>query len=998
MLSGNEIRQKFVTYFSDKLNHLHLPSSGLIPDNPTVLLTTAGMLQFVPIFLGYQNPTEPPRVVTYQKCARAGGKDSDIENVGRTPRHHTFFEMLGNFSFGDYFKKEIIPWAWEFVTKDLALPEEKLWITIYQDDDEAYDIWKNVVGIPEHKILRCGKKDNFWGPPGPTGPCGPCTEIHYDLGEHLNCGPSCAPSKCSCDRFVEIWNLVFMELYLDEDGNYTQLEKKNVDTGMGLERISMVVQGKTSTFETDLLKPILDKVCEITGKEYNKDTKTNISLRIITDHARCVTFLISDGLVPGNVGRNYVLRMILRRALRHGKILGIDGTFLHKIVDTIINQFKNAYPELEGNRDKVIDVIKTEEERFSKTIDRGYAILMQNIYETLETVILKMFAMAKKNSEIYNYLAQDDDIKLLLEEYKHFDESYKTETNNATISTDYTSNKLMEILNKVNIQVSNDDIINNKTEKIKNDFLISMYSLVYDRINKLNNIQPVSEIESLLENCKIQGKDAFTLYDTFGFPLELTVEITREYGIEVDITEFEKYMSEQKEKAKQAHVAESLTDELVYADILKETGPTKFVGYEQTRVNSRILKIIKDGKIVSSAQAGDLIELVIDPTPFYAESGGQIGDTGNLIAQGIIIEVINTTKYEDLFIHKCEIKEGEVKINSLVNAETDIKRRKDIACHHTATHLIHSALKKVLGNDVNQSGSMVAPDRARFDFSYNKALTFEELKQVEYWVNVWIADDFKRKVEIMRPEEAKAAGAIALFGEKYGDNVRVISYANISKELCGGTHIDNTGQILICKIVSETAIAAGVRRLELICGKYALELINIYEKEVHNLSGILKVPAEELTDRVEKIVEEMKMADKKIKLLNTELALSKVDNLINSAIEFNGYKLLSGRLDNIDSDALKSSVEKLSDKLGDSIVVLGSSDKETDKVTILVKVSDKLVKEGYNAGNIANKVASMCGGKGGGKPNFAQAGAKDPSRLNEALANLKNILKELIKA
>ena len=884
MITGNELRQKFVDYFKNKHNHNHLPSSSLIPDNPTVLLTPAGMLQFVPIFLGYSDPPNPPRAVTYQKCARAGGKDSDIENVGRTPRHHTFFEMLGNFSFGDYFKKEVIPWAWEFVTVDLKLPTEKLWVTIYKDDDESFEIWKNDVGVPAEKIIRCGKKDNFWGPPGPTGPCGPCTEIHFDLGEDLRCGPDCKPGTCDCDRWVEIWNLVLMEMYLDEDGNYTQLENKNVDTGMGLERIAMVCQNKRSTFETDLLKPILDKVCEITDKEYNKDKKTDISLRIITDHARCVTFMVAEGLTPGNVGRNYVLRMILRRALRHGKIMGVQDSFLYKIVNNVIDLYKNAYPEIDHNREKVIDVIKTEEDRFAKTIDRGMGLLDGIIEKTIEQ---------------------------------------------------------------------------------KQTF--------------------------------ISGQDAFTLYDTFGFPLELTVEIAEEKGLKVDIKEFEKNMQEQKERAKQAHVTECLTDDLVYAEILKETGPTKFTGYEKKlSENSKVIKLIKEGKIVNSAIAGDLVEIILDKTVFYAESGGQIGDTGNLISHSLMVEVINTTKFQDLFIHKCEVKEGEIKTGTLVNGQLDYNRRKDIACHHTATHLIHSALKKVLGDDVNQSGSMVTYDRARFDFSYPKSLSFKQLKEIENWVNIWINEDIEGKVAEMRPDEAKSAGAVALFGEKYGDTVRVVSYGNVSKELCGGTHIDSTGQIHFCKIVSEAALAAGIRRLEAVCGKHALKLVNEYEEQVHNLSLILKVPPEELTERIEKMLEESKTTDKKLKAANAELAMSKVDNMIDKAVQFKEYKLLSGRIDNLDGNALKSAAEKLSDKLGNSIVVLGSASKETSKVTIVVKVSDPLIKEGYKAGDIANKVASICGGKGGGKPNYAQAGAKDISKLDEALNSVNDIVKELV--
>ncbi|MGD9580721.1 MAG: alanine--tRNA ligase [Vampirovibrionia bacterium] len=887
MITGNELRQRFIDYFVKKLGHQHIQSSSLIPDNPTVLLTPAGMLQFVPIFLGYQEPPQPPRAATYQKCARAGGKDSDIENVGRTPRHHTFFEMLGNFSFGDYFKKEIIPWAWTFVTDELGLSEDKLWVTIYKDDDESFEIWKNDAKVPEHKIVRCGKKDNFWGPPGPTGPCGPCTEIHYDLGEDLKCGDNCQPGSCECDRWVEIWNLVLMELFQDEDGNHTPLTKKNVDTGMGLERIAMVCQNKRSTFETDLLMPILNKVCSITGKEYDKDPKTDVSLRIITDHARCVTFMVSDGLKPGNVGRNYVLRMILRRALRHGKILGVQGTFLHTIVDTVIENYKGAYPEIAEKRDKLVDIIKTEEERFAKTIDRGMGLLEKTIAKT-----------------------QEDN----------------------------------------------------------------------------NNL--------------ISGEEAFTLYDTFGFPLELTVEIAQEHGLNVDTKGFEKHMQDQKERAKQAHVTEKLTDDLVYVDITKQCGSTIFTGYNKTADSDvKVVKIIKDGQIVSSASEGDYVELILDTTCFYAESGGQIGDTGTITSDNSLnIDVINTTKFEGLFIHKCEIKEGDISEGNTVNIEVDQLRRANIALHHTATHLIHSALKKVLGDDVNQAGSMVASDRARFDFSYPKALSFDQLKQIESWVNKWILQNINHNTDVMTPKEAQNAGAVALFGEKYGDTVRVVSYGSVSKELCGGTHTSNTGNIHLCKIVSETALAAGVRRLEAVCGQYAIDYVNEHEKQVYTLCQKLKIPSEELIERIDKLFDELRSSDKKVQALNAELALSQVDSLLNNAVQLSNFKLLTGRLDNVDAKALKSAVDTLSDKLGNSIVVLGSVDSSAEKVTIIVKVTKDLIAEGYKAGDIANKVATICGGRGGGRPDFAQAGAKDVSKIDEALNQVNDIVKEVVKA
>ena len=552
-LTGAQIREAFLKFFAEKHQSTIVKSSSLVPDNPTVLLTTAGMLQFVPYFLGYEEcPYDPKRITTCQKCARAGGKDSDIENVGRTPRHHTFFEMLGNFSFGDYYKEEVIPWAWDFVTNYLHLDPNRLYITIYKDDDEAFDIWHNKVGIPAEKIFRKGKKDNFWGPVSDVGSCGPCSEIHYDLGEELKCSDNCSVATCECDRWVEIWNLVFTELFKDKEGNYTPLEKKNVDTGMGLERIAMVVQGKTSTFETDLLTPILNKVCEMTGKEYKKDNKTDISLRIITDHARCVTFMISDGIVPGNEGRNYVLRMIMRRALRHGKMLGLELPFLYNIVDTVVDNYKEAYPELEENRQKIKDVIKKEEEKFKQTLDRGQKLL--------------------------------------------------------------------------------DDLLNAATGV---------------------DGQPAFK--------EISGENAFKLYDTYGFPLELTVEIAQEKGISVDEDGFKTCMQAQKERAKAAAQKIILTDDLIYIDIEKEFGETNFVGYEKPCTEAKVVALVKDAKKIDTAEEGEIVDIVLDTTPFYAECGGQVGDSGVIEGKNFKARVLNTFKVDNLYGHRAEITEGSVK-------------------------------------------------------------------------------------------------------------------------------------------------------------------------------------------------------------------------------------------------------------------------------------------------------------------------------------------------
>ncbi len=652
MLTGNEIRKLYLDYFKNKHQHTIVESSSLVPDNPTVLLTTAGMLQFLPIFLGIvKSPYDPARATSSQKCARAGGKDSDIENVGRTPRHHTFFEMLGNFSFGDYYKKEIIPWAWEFVTEVLKLDKDRLWITIYETDDEAYDIWRSV-GVPAERIKRKGKKDNFWGPPGASGSCGPCSEIHYDLGEQYKCDhPNCGIDTCECDRWVEIWNLVFTELYQDEEGNQSPLEHKNVDTGMGLERITMVCQGVASTFETDLLKPILDKVSEMSGVPYKKSEKTDVSLRIITDHARCVSFLISDGVIPGNEGRSYVLRMILRRALRHGKILGMDLPFLYKLVDVVVENYGEAYPDLVKNKQKIIDTIKKEEERFAKTLDRGYKML--------------------------------------------------------------------------------DEFIENKKD--------------------------------------IDGDSAFKLYDTFGFPFELTKEIAEEQGLKVDEAGYKKAMQEQKDRAKAATAKISVTGDMKYAKLEEEVGSTEFVGYEENEC---------DAKILATIEGEGYVDIVLDKTPFYAECGGQIGDCGFIENENLKAEVLTTFKVNNLFVHRSEVINGEITIGETVKAKIDIARREEIRLHHTSAHLLQAALIKVLGDEVHQAGSQVEPDRMRFDFTFSRAMTPEEIFKVEEILNNWVARGLNVHTDVMDIEQAKLTGATALFGEKYDDVVRVVSIGN----------------------------------------------------------------------------------------------------------------------------------------------------------------------------------------------------------------------------
>lgn len=865
MLTGNQIRKLYLDYFKNKHQHTVVESSSLVPDNPTVLLTTAGMLQFLPIFLGIvKSPYDPARATSCQKCARAGGKDSDIENVGRTPRHHTFFEMLGNFSFGDYYKKEIIPWAWEFVTEVLKLDKDRLWITIFETDDEAYEIWRSV-GVPAERIKRKGKKDNFWGPPGASGSCGPCSEIHYDLGEQYKCDdPNCGIDTCECDRWVEIWNLVFTELYQDEEGNQSPLESKNVDTGMGLERITMVCQGVASTFETDLLRPIMDKVSEMSGVPYKKSEKTDISLRIITDHARCVSFLISDGVIPGNEGRSYVLRMILRRALRHGKILGMDLPFLYKLVDVVVENYGEAYPDLVKNKAKIVDTIKKEEERFAKTLDRGYKMLDE-------------FIEAKKD---------------------------------------------------------------------------------------------------------IDGESAFKLYDTYGFPFELTKEIAEENGLKVDEAGYKSAMQEQKDRAKAATAKISVTGDMKYAKLEDQVGSSEFVGYTENEC---------DAKILATIDGDGYVDIVLDKTPFYAECGGQVGDSGYIENENLKAEVLTTFKVNKLFVHRSKVINGEITIGEQVKAKIDVPRREEIRLHHSSAHLLQAALTKVLGNEVKQAGSQVEENRMRFDFTFSRAITENEIFKVEDIVNNWISQGLEVTTQEMDIEQAKLTGAVALFGEKYEDIVRVVSMGIgencISKEFCAGTHARNTRDLRLFKIVSEGAIAAGTRRIEVVVSNAAFEYMNERVKEMSKLSQMFKVHSEEVIERVEKLQEENRELQKELAQAKEDSARAKFATFLSKAEDIEGGKLFVSKVEHFDGNAIRTGIEFMSQKLGESIIVLAS------EKTVAVKVSDSFVKKGINAGKIVGEIARATGANGGGRPNFAQGGVKDASKLDEILQKIENDLK-----
>jgi alanyl-tRNA synthetase len=874
-LTGAQIREKFISYFHDKRGHLHLPSASLIPDNPTLLLTSAGMVPFVPYFLG-QAPPPASRIVTCQKVTRAGGKDSDIENIGRTQRHHSFFEMLGNFSFGDYFKKEVIPWAWEFVTKDLGLEPERLSVTIFggdeinAPDDEAFEIWNKTVGVPAERIYRMSRKDNFWGPPGPTGPCGPCTELYYDRGREFGCSDDpakCGIGKCECDRYYEFWNLVFMEMFKDENGQYSPLAKKNVDTGAGLERIATILQKKRNSFETDLLFPILGEVARMAGVKYGQDAKKDLYLKIITDHARCVSFLVCDGVRPSNVGRGYVLRFITRRAARFGRLLGLNEPFIYKLVPTVVQYYGGAYPELKTQEETVASTIRTEEERFAKTIERG-----------------------------------------------------------------------MSLLNEI-----------------------------------------------LADGAKvISGDKAFDLYATYGFPLELTEEIAAEHGKTVDKDGFLKAREEHEKVSAGNKFNVIITGDQAFADVIREAGRTKFTGYDGVEGAGEVIAIVHGGKLVDHVEEGQEVEIVLDQTPFYAESGGQVGDTGILQNQDARLRVLDTKKHEGLHVHKVRAEAGVLEPKQEVTALVDKDRREQTMLHHSTAHLFHAAVRELLGKQVTQAGSQVGPEAMRFDFTFERQMTPEEIAQVENMMNEWVRLNLPVVTKEMALDEAKRTGAIAMFGEKYGDVVRVLSMGDVSLEFCGGTHVANTGQIGPIKIVSEGSISSGVRRVEAFSGPKAWDYIAQHLRVLSNAAGMLKTKPSELAQQIERMQEQIKTREKQLQAMEEKLALAQVPTLLNKAQKVGDIELIASQVEDVSADALKNLAETLR-KTRDNLVVILGARLADDKVSLAAGVSDALAKR-FNAGNIVKEAATICGGGGGGRPQLAQAGGKDPAKLSQALS------------
>ena len=874
-LSAGEIRRTFLRFFEER-GHRVVASASLIPEgDPTLLFTNAGMVPFKNVFLG-DEARDYRRAASSQKCMRVSGKHNDLENVGRTPRHHTFFEMLGNFSFGDYFKREAIDLAWELVTQEWGIDPARLVATVFREDDEAYDLWRDGIGLPAERVMRLDEDENFWSM-GDTGPCGPCAEIHVDFGVNPDCqNETCDPS-CDCGRWLEIWNLVFMQYDRDAAGAMTPLPKPSIDTGAGLERVAAVIQGAPSNYDTDLFRGILERAQQIAGVARGETAEKDVSLNVVADHARAIAFLIGDGVLPANEGRGYVLRRILRRAARHGVLLGIEKPFLHQVADAAIEEMSGAYPELVERRDYITDRIQSEETRFLETLSKGLALVEEHVAE-----------------------------------------------------------------------------LATRGEKT------------------------------------LSGDAVFRLYDTFGFPVDLTADILRGHGLELDQAGFEAAMQVQRERARAAWKGsgDAKVDE-VYARIARDLSTT-FLGHDKRRVDSKIRAVIVDGEIRDLAHSGDEVEIVVDETPFYAESGGQVGDRGEIRTPDGRVLVSDTQRpVGELTVHRGRVVEGEIRVDSTAELAIDSDARAATVRNHSGTHLLHAALRRVVGSQAMQKGSLVTPDRLRFDFTHDAPLTREEIEKIEDLVNEWIEDNAAGHTREMSYADAIEAGAVAIFEEKYGDRVRVVSFGDVSTELCGGTHAGATGDIGLLKVVSEGGIASGVRRIEALTGRGALAHVRNQEHTLRHVAQLLKTSLLDVPERVEKLIEERRTAEREIEKLHAAKRGVTSSDLTAGAREIGGVRVVAARVDGVAGKELRNMVDDLRGKLGSGVVLLAAENE--GRLSLALGVTKDLT-ERFRAGDLVREVANVVGGKGGGRPDFAQGGGDDPEKLEEAFARLEALI------
>jgi alanyl-tRNA synthetase len=876
-MKGNEIRSTYLKFF-EKHDHRIVRSSSLVPqDDPTLLFTNAGMVQFKRVFLG-EEKRDYNRATTSQKCVRAGGKHNDLENVGYTARHHTFFEMLGNFSFGDYFKEKAVEFAWDLLTNGYGLPSDKLWASVYTDDDEAWDLWHKRIGIPENRLVRLGEEENFWAM-GDTGPCGPCSELHLDRGEALGCGrPDCGVD-CDCDRFLEIWNLVFMQFDRDESGTLTPLPKPSIDTGLGLERLASILQDKETNFETDLILPIINRAEALAEVRYGSDREADVAMKVIADHSRAAAFLIGDGVLPSNDGRGYVLRRIMRRAIRYGRNLGLTKPFLHETTKVVFDIMKPNYPELSEAAAFITNVIENEEQRFSETLDNGLRVLNDTLAELRA----------------------------------------KGET-------------------------------------------------------------------------QIPGSLIFKLYDTFGFPVDIVQDVIREDNFTMDMDGFNRHMDDQREKSRSVVAFTGMSE--AYKELNTAGVKVDFLGYTDTAADAEVLLVVKEGQAVDAAGAGEAVEVVTDRTPFDGEAGGQVGDRGEIIADGLVLAVADTLKDPTgLFIHRGTVQKGSIKKGDRVRLEVDKTKRRATACNHTATHILHAALREVLGDHVKQAGSLVSPERLRFDFTHFAQVTPDELAAIEGYVNQRVAQNVAVNIKEMGAEEAFQSGATALFEEKYGERVRVIGLADFSKELCGGTHTGQTGDIGLFKIVQEASVAAGVRRIEALSGAAALAHIQETHKTLQSVAHRLKVQVEGVEERIEQLLGSQKRAEKEVVQLKARIAELEAGGGSGGmeTREVGGITVMAKRVSVDNPAALRDLADKLKDKLGSGIVALGCE--SGGKALLLVVVTKDLVGR-FHAGNLVKAAAAVVGGGGGGRPDMAQAGGTKPEHLDAALEKVCELVGE----